>query len=67
MTESQQPSPLEQAKRQAAFTAGERLVQPGNKLGVGSGSTVKYENQVFNFLYRYMIFNSMVSNFFFTC
>ncbi|CAJ0941762.1 unnamed protein product, partial [Mesorhabditis belari] len=39
---SEQRSPLEQAKHVAAFTAGEKLVKPGCRLGVGSGSTVKY-------------------------
>ncbi|GMT18913.1 hypothetical protein PFISCL1PPCAC_10210, partial [Pristionchus fissidentatus] len=35
-------SPIEKAKRDAAYACAQKHVQPGCKLGVGSGSTVKY-------------------------
>ncbi|VDL62419.1 unnamed protein product [Nippostrongylus brasiliensis] len=42
MVSSTELSPIEKAKRQAAFACAEKNISNGCKLGVGSGSTVKY-------------------------
>uniref|UniRef100_A0A0K0DP75 ribose-5-phosphate isomerase n=1 Tax=Angiostrongylus cantonensis TaxID=6313 RepID=A0A0K0DP75_ANGCA len=42
MVSSTELSPLERAKRQAAYVCAEKNITSGCRLGVGSGSTVKY-------------------------
>ncbi|KAK5979670.1 Ribose 5-phosphate isomerase A, partial [Trichostrongylus colubriformis] len=42
MVSSTDMSPLDKAKKLAAFTCGEKNITSGCRLGVGSGSTVKY-------------------------
>ncbi|KAL6727654.1 hypothetical protein Aduo_009512 [Ancylostoma duodenale] len=42
MVSSTELSPIEKAKRQAAYTCAEKNIASGCRLGVGSGSTVKY-------------------------
>ncbi|EPB72212.1 ribose 5-phosphate isomerase A [Ancylostoma ceylanicum] len=42
MVSSTELSPIEKAKRQAAYTCAEKNITNGCRLGVGSGSTVKY-------------------------